>query len=147
MPTEGQAMTSSVRAFCVYAMVALVGATALACQSSDRYIVTTSEIDALGVRGLNLCFAVEPTNPQGVWWWHQGRSGCVNRSSGVMLGYRGKVTRQPSGSVEATFEVPMKVGEPRPVQLVFSDGTVRAVTTGATVTTFRRSKLDMREKL
>ena len=139
-------MTAMSRAAC-YVALALLGAVVLACQSSERYIVTTHEIDALGVRGLNLCFAVEPANPHGVWWWHQGRSGCENRSSSVMLGYQGQVTRQPSGAVEATFVVPMKVGEPLPVRLVFGEGTVRAAGTGVTVSTTHRRKLDMPEKL
>lgn len=131
--------------YCV--ALALLSASAGACRSSDRYIVTTQEIDAIGVRGLNLCFAVEPTNPHGVWWWHQGRSTCENRSSGVMLGGEGKVTRQPSGAIEATFVIPMKTGEPRPVHLIFSEGTVRVEATGATVATTGRRNLDMPEKL
>ena len=140
-------MTTSCRALSGYVALALLGASAGACQRSDRYIVTTHEIEALGVRGLNLCFAVEPTNPHGVWWWHKGRSGCENRSSGVMVGYQGQVTRQPSGAVEATFVVPMKIGEPRPVHLIFSEGTARVYGTGATVFTTHRRKLDMPEKL
>lgn len=141
-------MTSPMRAFCRFvALPLLLGVSAVACQSPALYLVTTSEIDAFGVRGLSLCFAVEPANPQGVWWWHQGRSNCATRSSGVIQGFRGKVTRQPSGAVEATFEVPMKVGEPIPVRLVFNDGAVRVVTTGATVSTVRRGNLDVSEEL
>ncbi len=140
-------MTASFRAFGRYGMLVWLGASAAACQPSERFIVTTQELDALGVRGLNLCFAVEPTNPQGVWWWHRGRSGCEIRSSSVMLGTDGHVTRQPSGAIEATFVVPMKIGEPRPVHLIFSEGSVRVVGTGATVPTTQRRELDMPEKL
>jgi hypothetical protein len=130
--------------------VLLAGLSAVACQSSDRYsdryLVIANSMDAMGISGLNLCFAIEPNNPQGVWWWHAGRSGCSNRSSGLMPGYRAKVTRQASGTIEASFQVPMKSGVPRQVDLVFSAGTVRASTTGATVGIERRRDLDVPER-
>ena len=140
-------MTLSVQDLGSLTLTLLLAVSSLGCRSSDRYLLTTSEIDAFGIRGLSLCFAVEPDNPQGVWWWDQGRDGCGNRASSVMQGYRGRVIRQPSGAVEATLEVPLKSGESPIVRLVFSDGTVRVVGTGATVSTMRRGKLDMPEKL
>jgi hypothetical protein len=100
-------------------------------------------MDAMGISALSLCFAIEPNNPQGVWWWHPGQSGCSTRSSGIMQGHRASVTRQASGTIEASFQVPMKTGQPRQVELVFSADTVRASATGASVGVAWRRELDM----
>jgi len=109
-------------------------------------IVTSSSIDAMGISGLTLCFAIEPGNPQGAWWWHPGQSGCSTRSSSVMPGYLAKVTSQASGSIEASFQIPMKIGEPRQVELVFSAGRAQASATGASAVTTRRSDLEIPER-
>ena len=43
----------------------LVALTAVSCRTTERYIVTASAIDAIGVSQMPLCFAVESNNPQG----------------------------------------------------------------------------------
>ena len=127
-------------------LVLLVALAAVSCRTTERYIVTTSAIDALGISQLTLCFAVEPNNPQGLWWWHPGRSGCSTRSSSVMQDSLARVTTHASAKIEASFQVPMQAGEPRRVELVFDAGTVRASATGASVRTEPRKALDMPEK-
>jgi hypothetical protein len=125
----------------------LLALATFACGSAGRYIATVDSIDAMGISGLRLCFAVEPNNPEGVWWWHPGQSGCSTRSSSLMQGHRAKVMPQASGTIEASLQVPMKIGEPRQVELLFSAGTVRASATGASVETERLKELDVPEKL
>ena len=126
--------------------VLLATLSTVSCRSTERYIATTTAIDAIGVSQLTLCFAVEPNNSQGVWWWRPGRSGCSTRSSSIVQGEVAKVTVLASGSVEASLQLPMQVGEPRRVELVFDNGTVRASATSASVRSERRNSLDIPEK-
>jgi hypothetical protein len=126
--------------------VLLVTLSAASCRTTERYIATASPIDAIGVSQLALCVAVDPGNVQGVWWWRPGRSGCSTRSSSIVQGQVAKVTVLASGNIEASFQLPMQVGEPRKVELVFSAGTVQASATGVSVRSERRTALDMPEK-
>ena len=126
--------------------VLLVTLLAVACGTPERYIVTTTAIDAIGVSQLTLCFAVEPTNPQGVWWWRPGRSGCSTRSSSIVQGQGATVTGLASGNIGASFQLPMASGETRLVELVWDAGTVRASATGVSVRSERRNSLDIPEK-
>jgi hypothetical protein len=128
-------------------LVLLLGLSAFSCGSTARYVVTASPIDALGIRQLRFCIAVEPSNPQGVWYWHPVRSDCstpASRSS-LIQGHRAKVMLQASGAIEASFEVPMQSGDSRQVEIVFSDGTVRASPTGDSVATVWRQELETKE--
>jgi hypothetical protein len=127
-------------------VVLLVTLSAASCRTTDRYIVTTTAIDAIDVSQLTLCFAVEPANPQGVWWWRPGRSGCSTRSSSLVKGDGAKVTALASGKVETSFQVPMANGETRLVELAWGTGTVRASATGISSGTEARKALDIPEK-
>jgi len=72
-----------------------------------RYIVTAEPIH-LGVPSNALCIAVDPQNPQGVWWWEPGTAGCSNRSTGpgVFDAERVTVTRtSPFGRIEFGFRM------------------------------------------
>jgi hypothetical protein len=128
------------------ALLLVLGFATASCGPTDRYIVTTTAFDAIGVSQLTLCFAVEPTNPEGVWWWRPGRSGCSTRSSSLVQGQVARTTVLASGQVEASFQLPMANGETRQVELVFSAGTVRASATGVSVRSEQRKALDMPEK-
>ena len=128
------------------ALLVVLGLSAASCGTADRYIVTTTAIDAIGVSQLTLCFAVEPVNPQGVWWWCPGRSGCSTRSSSLVQGEVAKVTPLASGKVETSFQLPMASGETRLVELTWAAGTVRASATGASAVSQQRHALDMPEK-
>ena len=124
----------------------LLTLSASSCRMTERYLATASAIDAIGISQFALCVAVEPGNVQGVWWWRPGRSGCSTRSSSVVQGQVAKVTVLASGNIGASFQLPMQVGEPRQVELVFSAGTVQAPATGVSVRSERRTALDIPEK-
>jgi hypothetical protein len=95
----------------------LLTLSASSCRTTERYLATASAIDAIGISQFALCVAVEPGNVQGLWWWRPG-----------------------------SFQLPMQVGEPRQVELLFSAGTVRASATGVTVRSEHRTALDIPEK-
>src|SRR5262245_9071485 len=122
--------------------------------SSARYIVTTSP---LGVRpsSQGLCVAIDSTDPQGVWWWEPGRSGCSSRSTGpgVFRADNGTVgAPSPSGAREVRFRLQLIAGprsttpEFADVELVLQDSGIRALASGALVPTERRSNLEIPEQ-
>ena len=130
----------------------LLGLALVACQSTSapRYIVTSAPIDVRG-NTHGLCVAVDPTDPQGVWWWEPGRSGCSSRSSGVMRAERASVTtRAPSGAMNVRFRLQLIARSPAPefadIELVLQDGGMRAVASGARVPTERRNTLELPEQ-
>src|SRR4029453_19107515 len=65
----------------------LLGLALVACRSMPpeaapaRYIVTTAPL-GVGAASPGICVAVDPTDPQGIWWWEPGWSGCSSRSTG-----------------------------------------------------------------
>jgi hypothetical protein len=127
-------------------LLGLLSASNAVSQTPERFIVTATEVDALGIQGLKLCFAVEPANPKGAWWWHQGPTGCDSRRSSVMPGLQARVTSRTDGATEMYLEVPLHSGESRPVRISFGNGNATVPSTGANVKTIRRSDLDMPER-
>ena len=140
---------------------ALLGLALFACGSMlqkpapARYIVTTAPLGVAGVSS-GLCVAVDPTDPQGIWWWEPGRSGCSSRSTGpgVFRAEHATVTApSQSGAVEARFRLQLIVSSRSTtmpdfaeVGLVLQDGTMRAIPSAARVPTERRSDLEIPEQ-
>lgn len=114
-----------------------------ACRSAPRYTVTATPITLFGELGF--CIAIDPTDPQGVWWWQPGR-GCASRSTGpdVFRAHRAVVATTSSGGVEAYFQMQLMSG-PRDVRLVLQDGVMRDTSSGVTVTTEQRKDLKVPE--
>jgi uncharacterized protein (TIGR02145 family) len=74
--------------------------------AQPRYLITSSPIVPVGN---GLCVAVDPKDPQGVWWWDIGRSGCSSRSS--------TITHAEGASVVAS-------GSDRPIVVRFRVGLI-----------------------
>jgi hypothetical protein len=123
-----------------------------------RYIVTTAPIDVGVAPGMaprlpdlrGLCVAVNPTDPQGVWWWEPGQSGCSSRSTGPDVFRADEATvvaRTESAEIEVRFRLQLhgRPGSTMPsfvdVRLTIRDGNMLAAATGARVTTERRNDL------
>lgn len=126
----------------------LVLAASFACRSAPRYVASSVPIDLLG--GLNppkLCIAVDQTDPQGVWWWHPGRSGCSSRSSSVMHAWAATViSPAPPSPIQVRFQIPVKIGAPRDIAFAIEDGLL-VLSSGAKVPTEQRRDLNVPEKL
>jgi hypothetical protein len=137
---------------------ALLGLAIVACRSASpkpaRYTVTKDPID-VGVMSPAICVAVDPTNPQGVWYWLPGPSGCSSRSTGpgVFHPDRGVVTApSQTGAVGIRFRVQLILApgsmrsEFADVVLVLQGGVMRANTSGAQVSTELRQDLEVPER-
>lgn len=138
---------------------ALVGLAHIACGSMPRqapparYIVTATPIE-VGV-GPGICVAVDPTNPQGAWWWEPGRTGCASRSTGpgVFYAQDAKVAASPqSGLIEVRFRVDLITGPGstgaafKDIRLLLEKGSMQAMPSGARVSTERRNDLEVPER-
>lgn len=117
--------------------------------SVARFLVTDSPIDVgLGPRGL--CVAVDPVDPQGVWWWGPGASGCGSRSTGpgVFHGQEAKIAQSTqTGRTDIRFRLPTHSAT-RPfidVHLIVEDGNMRALESGDRVALLRRNNLELPE--
>jgi hypothetical protein len=128
---------------------------ALACRatpqprpSDSQYLFTESAIDV--GEGIELCIAVDPGDPQGVWWWTPGEAGCTSRSSGPGLVHADAATVS-RGTAAARTTVSFRLGTHsarRPfidVRLAVQDGTMRALESGAQVMLQTRGNLDVPE--
>jgi hypothetical protein len=139
---------------------ALIGLALVACTSAPsdsatgRYIVTTAPLPVRGVSP-GICVAIDPTDPQGVWWWEPGRSGCVSRSTGpgVFRADHATVSASlQSGAIDVRFRLPLVRGpdsqtpEFADVSLVVEAGGKRAMASGALVPTDRRNDLELPEQ-
>jgi hypothetical protein len=137
-------------------IIVLLGFVLVACRSmpaqlapAARYVVTAEPID-VGIAP-KLCIAVEPANPQGVWWWHPGDRGCSNRSTGpgVFRAEHVTVVEMRSATIEVRFRMQLILGpgSTRPdftdVELVIQDASMHDVASGARVPVMRRSDLDV----
>jgi hypothetical protein len=118
-------------------------------RSSDpRYLVTQNTIDV--GEGIGLCIAVDPVDPQGIWLWMPGASGCSSRSSGPGLFHpeQATVTRATSATPTA---LSFRLGTHSPtrpfidVRLVMEDGRMRSLETGAQVSLETRRNLEVPE--
>ncbi len=128
---------------------------ALACRSTlqprpsdSQYLLTDSAIDV--GEGIELCIAVDPGEPHGVWWWMPGETGCTSRSSGPGLVHADQATVS-RGTASAPGTVSFRLGThsaKRPfidVRLVVQDGRMRALESGAQVMLQTRGKIDVPE--
>ena len=118
--------------------------------ADGRYLVTSSAID-VGGRGIRLCVAVDPRDPQGVWWWEPGASGCTTRSTGPTVFHADQAAVSHSAQPKATaasFRLGLISRTPSflEVRLAIQDGRMRSLDTGAVVALTRRSDLDLPEQ-
>ncbi len=144
----------------VLSIPALLGLVLVACRSMPpgvapaRYIVTTAP---LGIRGVSqgLCVAVDPNDPQGIWWWEPGRSGCSSRSTGPGVFRAERATVLPpsqSGAIAARFRLRLIVGpgSTKPdfadIALVLHDDRMRAMASAVLVPTQRQNHLELLEQ-
>jgi len=125
----------------------LLAAFLFGCRTSSpsvpRYIVTATPVDALR-GGWGLCIAVDPNDPQGVWWWQPGPSGCATRITDptVFRADNARVTKtRNSSSISASFTLQLHVGGPREVNLALQDSQMRITDSGMRVPTERRADL------
>jgi hypothetical protein len=118
--------------------------------ADGRYLVTSSAID-VGGRGIHLCVAVDPRDPQGVWWWEPGASGCTTRSTGPTVFHADQAAVSHSAQPKATassFRLGLISRTPSflEVRLAIQDGRMRSLDTGAVVALTRRNDLDLPEQ-
>jgi hypothetical protein len=138
--------------------VVVLAAAALSCKPSSQaqgsappYIVTEHPID-VGLDSLGICVGVDGRNPQGVWWWQSGTSGCESRMTGpgIFHAEDASVSRPtPGESLAVRFRMSTH-SITRPfvvVRLVVKDGEMRAPDSGAEVAVQRRDALDIPERL
>jgi catechol 2,3-dioxygenase-like lactoylglutathione lyase family enzyme len=116
--------------------------------ADGRYLVTSTAMD-VGV-GPGLCVAVDPQDPQGVWWWQPGASGCTSRSTGPQVFHADMAAVSPSPRPEVTavaFRLGLISRTPTylDVRLAIEDGRMRSLDTGAAVALQRRSDLEIPE--
>ena len=112
--------------------------------AASRYITTAEPIDV----GADppLCLAVEPGNPQGVWWWQPGPSGCATRSTGPgVFPAQDAVVSSSAGAIDVQFRLQLHVGSPADVHIVVRDD-VWSTAAGVRVPTARRDDLDIPER-
>jgi catechol 2,3-dioxygenase-like lactoylglutathione lyase family enzyme len=117
--------------------------------ADGRYLVTSSAID-VGV-GTGLCVAVDPHDPQGVWWWQPGASGCTSRSTGPTVFHADQAAVSRSAPPEVTsvaFRLGLISRTPSflDIRLAIEDGRMRSLDTGAAVALQRRGDLDVPER-
>jgi catechol 2,3-dioxygenase-like lactoylglutathione lyase family enzyme len=113
--------------------------------AAGRYLVTSTPID-VGLVNTGLCVAVDRRDPQGVWWWEPGASGCTSRSTGPQVFHADKAAVSPSARPELTavsFRLGLHSRTPTylDVRLAIEDGRLRSLDTGAAVTLQRRNDL------
>jgi hypothetical protein len=110
-----------------------------------RYIVTSLPLLHVGP---GLCVAVDPKDPQGVWWWDTGRSGCSTRSSSVMHP-EGAMVVVPNngGPIDVRFRVGLIAKPPAPnfwdVHIAIQGGRAMVAGSNAQVTVDRRNDLEL----
>lgn len=141
-------------------LLALFGLLSVACrptsslQSLDgRYIVTAEPIN-IGVGSSRFCVATDPTDPQGIWWWEAGPKGCSSRSTGPAVFHAENAavsSSQQAGATDIRFRVGLHTAANSSsppfadVWIVLADLHMRALATGAQVSTVRRKDLDVPE--
>ena len=116
---------------------------------TPKYVVTSEPLLTHEGPGIGLCFAIDASDPTGVWWWGPGRTGCTSRSTlvrphdeesaGLAALFHppdAKVVQDGAGHVEVRF----RLGLHRPEQpdfadvvLIASSETMRTPATDATV--------------
>jgi hypothetical protein len=117
-----------------------------ACASQPRYVVTSTPLKVIDPAHPGLCIAIAPTDPQGIWWWDAGRSGCTDRSSSTMAAGGASVTRGTAGTIDASFQVGLIGGRNLHVRLEVFDGRIRDTISGLSVRAERRATLEVPER-
>ena len=126
----------------------LLAAFLFGCRTSSpsvpRYIVTATPVDAVR-GGFGLCIAVDPRDPQGVWWWQPGPSGCATRITDPAV-FRADNARvrvsTNSSSISASFTLQLHDGF-RDVNLALQDSEMRITDSEMRVPTQRRADLNI----
>jgi hypothetical protein len=129
-------------------LLMMLGFSVVACRSPapspQRYIVTATPINVVGLGHPGLCLAVDPSDARGVWWWEPGPSGCSTRTTGPTV-FRAEpaavVARTGSIGVDVRFQLQLMTGGPRDVDLLLQDGSMRDAASGLRVNTERRDNL------
>ena len=120
--------------------------------SDSRYIVTASPID-IGVGSGRFCFAVDPGDPKGLWWWEPGTD-CSTRTTGPGVFHAEEALVSPgarSESKEIRFRLPVirapNSSEPPfvDVALALESGQLKSVVTGSRAATVARQELDIQQ--
>jgi len=133
------------RALPVVAAVSLI-----ACApAAGRYVMTTSPVQ-VGLGNLGLCFAVDPGDPHGVWWWQPGASGCSTRSTGpdVFPADDLRISAPRPGATGIDFRLGTK-DDQRPfirVRLMLDESGLRSLDTGSRSNVRTRPDLAIPEK-
>jgi catechol 2,3-dioxygenase-like lactoylglutathione lyase family enzyme len=115
--------------------------------ADGRYLVTGRAIDVS--HHIRLCIAVDPRDPEGVWWWQPGASGCTSRSTGPTVFHADGAAVSPSVRPQVTavsFRLQTHSRTPPAfldIRLVIEDGRLQSLDTGIAVDLHRRSDLDV----
>ena len=120
---------------------ALVGCRA----ASHQYLVTATPLDLLNHSSHpGFCVAVDPSNPQGVWWWEPGRSGCASRSTGPEP-FAAEMARvvSASGISDVRFKIAMHSSDSLDVRLTVDGNSIRREPSGERVNVERRPDLQV----
>jgi hypothetical protein len=116
------------------------------------YVVTASPVD-IGVGSGRFCFAVDPSDPKGLWWWEPGKD-CSTRSTGPGVFHAEEVVVSTGARPESRdirFRLPVirapNSSEPPfiDVALTLESGQLQVVVTGSRAGTVVRQNLDIRE--
>jgi uncharacterized protein (TIGR02145 family) len=117
--------------------------------AQPRYLITSSPIVPIGN---GLCVAVDPKDPQGVWWWDIGRSGCSSRSSTITHAEDAIVVASGSdGRIDVRFRVGLISRSPgayRDIHIAIDGGKATLLDSleSAQVELERRKDLDLSEE-
>jgi hypothetical protein len=134
-------------------VLAVVSARANAVGTSPpEYVVTAAPITVGAPHG-DLCVAVDLKDPNGVWWWEPGASGCSTRSTGPGV-FHGEAASVSSAKTPGVTEVRFSVGLIGPtggaargplmeVLVLLDRGGMRVAATGSKVSTISRTNLEV----
>ena len=120
--------------------------------ADSRYVVTSSPVDT-GVGSGRFCFAVDPGDSKGLWWWEPGKD-CSTRSTGPGVFHAEEALVSPGARPESRdirFRLPVirapNSSEPPfiDVALTLESGQLQAVVTGSRAATAARQNLDIPE--
>jgi hypothetical protein len=116
--------------------------------STVRYLVSASPL-SIGAVPQRLCIAVDPSDPQGVWWWEPSGPDCARRSTGpgVFHAEQASVSQGDHSEVHAAFrlaliQAPHAAAPPfADVELTLQGAIMRAAATGVQLSIQRRADL------
>jgi hypothetical protein len=116
---------------------------------SPGFVVTSEPLRTHDGPGVGLCFAIDASDPTGVWWWGPGKTGCTTRntlvrphdeaSTGLSALFHppdAKVAQSGAGNVEARFRLGLQNRQPPDfvdVVLIASTESIGSPATGLSV--------------